>query len=413
MRKQIIGIFLLLSGISYSQEMGLNEILDRAKTANPNVIMKKMDTDIKRKEKQRALKNYVLPPVNLSDSEEWEAVKRYGVGTRQFRVSMDVFEGGKSVYGYRILKSQVEMAENEEILTEIKAQEEAVNAYFSILNAQKQYEITSRTIELLKKQRQRNFDLYENGKILPKSEYLKIEADIEDNNVLNIENQLNEENNRGVLAKLLGYPLDNKIALKEFDPESYLKDKSEIHDTNNKKIEDTLLAKNEQHKVNIAENTVKIAKADLYPSINVEYKREFWEIDDDTKERRKLNDNVVTLGFKWVFEWGGTLDNIQAKKIAYEQAKVKYNDEIKKISLDIKNQLNKVKSLYGQSLVMKKRMELLEESANIDSMRYENELLSTFDYLNSVNKYRAAQENYYKTQRDLVLAIIEYENLYR
>lgn len=393
--------------------MGLNEILDRAKTANPNVIMKKMDTDIKRKEKQRALKNYVLPPVNLSDSEEWEAVKRYGVGTRQFRVSMDVFEGGKSVYGYRILKSQVEMAENEEILTEIKAQEEAVNAYFSILNAQKQYEITSRTIELLKKQRQRNFDLYENGKILPKSEYLKIEADIEDNNVLNIENQLNEENNRGVLAKLLGYPLDNKIALKEFDPESYLKDKSEIHDTNNKKIEDTLLAKNEQHKVNIAENTVKIAKADLYPSINVEYKREFWEIDDDTKERRKLNDNVVTLGFKWVFEWGGTLDNIQAKKIAYEQAKVKYNDEIKKISLDIKNQLNKVKSLYGQSLVMKKRMELLEESANIDSMRYENELLSTFDYLNSVNKYRAAQENYYKTQRDLVLAIIEYENLYR
>lgn len=393
--------------------MGLNEILDRAKTANPNVIMKKMDTDIKRKEKQRALKNYVLPPVNLSDSEEWEAVRKYGVGTRQFRVSMDVFEGGKSVYGYRILKSQVEMAENEEILTEIKAQEEAVNAYFSILNAQKQYEITSRTIELLKKQRQRNFDLYENGKILPKSEYLKIEADIEDNNVLNIENQLNEENNRGVLAKLLGYPLDNKIALKEFDPESYLKDKSEIHDTNNKKIEDTLLAKNEQHKVNIAENTVKIAKADLYPSINVEYKREFWEIDDDTKERRKLNDNVVTLGFKWVFEWGGTLDNIQAKKIAYEQAKVKYDDEIKKISLDIRNKLNKIKSLYGQSLVMKKRMELLEESANIDSMRYENELLSTFDYLNSVNKYRAAQENYYKTQRDLVLAIIEYENLYR
>ncbi|QNM14748.1 TolC family protein [Fusobacterium hominis] len=413
MRKQIIGIFLLLSGISYSQEMGLNEILDRAKTANPNVIMKKMDTDIKRKEKQRALKNYVLPPVNLSDSEEWEAVKRYGVGTRQFRVSMDVFEGGKSVYGYRILKSQVEMAENEEILTEIKAQEEAVNAYFSILNAQKQSEITTRAIELLKKQRQRNFDLYENGKILPKSEYLKIEADIEDNNVLNIENQLNEENNRGVLAKLLGYPLDSKIALREFDPENYLKDKSEVHDTNNKKIEDTLLAKNEQHKVNIAENTVKIAKADLYPSINVEYKREFYEIDDDTKERKKLNDNVVTLGFKWVFEWGGTLDNIQAKKIAYEQAKVKYDDEIKKISLDIRNKLNKIKSLYGQSLVMKKRMELLEESANIDSMRYENELLSTFDYLNSVNKYRAAQENYYRTQRDLVLAIIEYENLYR
>ena len=46
-------------------------------------------------------------------------------------------------------------------------------------------------------------------------------------------------------------------------------------------------------------------------------------------------------------------------------------------------------------------------------MRYENELLSTFDYLNSVDNYRNAQEQYYRTQRDLVLAVIRYENLYR
>ena len=55
----------------------------------------------------------------------------------------------------------------------------------------------------------------------------------------------------------------------------------------------------------------------------------------------------------------------------------------------------------------------LKENTDIDSMRYENELLSTFDYLNSVNSYRTAQEEYYKLQRELVLAVIEYENLYR
>ena len=79
----------------------------------------------------------------------------------------------------------------------------------------------------------------------------------------------------------------------------------------------------------------------------------------------------------------------------------------------MRNQYNTVKSLYNRSLAMKKRAELLKENMNIDGKRYENELLSTFDYLNSVENYRQAQENYYKIQRDLVLAVIRYENLYR
>ena len=393
--------------------MSLNEILDRAKTSNPNVVIKKMDTEIIKKTKDKALKNYILPPVKLSDSDYWENVKRYGVGAKSINVSMDVFEGGKSVYGYKILKSQVAIAENQEVLAEIQAQEDAVAAYFSILNSQKQSEITNRAIELLNKQKERNWDLYNNGKLVPKSEYLKIEADIENNRVLNMENYCEEENSRGILARLLGYPLESKLDLMDFDPEEYLKEKAGIEEKSNKKVEDTILAKNEKHRVDIAKNSVKLAKADLYPTINIEYKHKFWETDEHTKERRKLDEDRVSIGFKWIFEWGGTLDNINSKKLAYEQAQIKYDDEIKRISLDIRNQLNRIKTLYGQSLVMKKRMELLKETSEIDSMRYENELLTTFDYLNSVNRYRAAQENYYKIQRDLVLAIIEYENLYR
>lgn len=393
--------------------MSLNEILERVKTSNPNVVIKKMDTEIINKTKDKALKNYILPPVKLSDSDYWENVKRYGVGAKSINVSMDVFEGGKSVYGYKILKSQVAIAENEETLAELRAQEQAVAAYFSILNSQKQSEITDRTIEILKKQKERNFDLYNSGKLVPKSEYLKIEADIENNRVLNMENYCEEENSHGILARLLGYPLEDKLDLSDFDPEEYLKEKAEVEKNTDKKVEDTILAKNEKHRVDIAKNSINLAKADLYPSINVEYKHKFWETDEDTKVRRKVDEDRVSIGFKWVFEWGGTLDNIDSKKLAYEQAQIKYDDEIKKISLDIRNQLNRIKTLYGQSLVMKKRMELLKETSDIDGMRYENELLSTFDYLNSVNKYRAAQENYYTIQRDLVLAIIKYENLYR
>ena len=413
--RKLVGItaFLAVCGASFGAEtLGLNEILDRAKTSNPNVKIQKISTEEMRKQKDKAWKNYVLPPISLSDSDEWDVVKKYGLGVKSLSIDMNVFEGGKSIYGYKVLKSQLAKSENQEILTEIGAQEQAVAAYFAVLNAQKQTEITERAIKLLEKQKARVWDLYSNGKLVPKSEYLKIEADIENSKVSILENRQEEENTMGILNKILGYPLDNNLNLKDFDPEAYLMSKSNIQEKNNKKVENTLLGQNEKHDLDIAEYNVKLAQAELYPTIKVGYSHNFWERD---RERgwEKTEEDRVTLGFSWTFEWGGTLDEIASKKKALEQAQIKYDDNIKGITLEMRNQLNTVEALYGKVQAMKKRVDLLKENTNIDSMRYENELLSTFDYLNSVDNYRNAQEQYYRTQRDLVLAVIRYENLYR
>ncbi|MEG1449762.1 MAG: hypothetical protein RSC62_03045, partial [Cetobacterium sp.] len=90
-----------------------------------------------------------------------------------------------------------------------------------------------------------------------------------------------------------------------------------------------------------------------------------------------------------------------------------YENNIRGIDLDMRNKLGEIESLAGQSGAQKKRVELLQENLGIDNLRYDNELVTTFDYLNSVNQLRKAQEDYYKLQRELVLAVIEYENLYR
>lgn len=408
-----LGAFLAVCGVSYSSEtLTLNDVLERAKTSNPQVKIQRISTEEMRKKKDRAWKNYVLPPIDFSDSDEWDTVKKYGLGVKSLSVDMDIFEGGKSVYGYKSLKSQLAKSENQEILTEISAQEQAVAAYFEVLNAKKQTEITTRAMQLLEKQRNRVWDLYSNGKLVPKSEYLKIEADIENSKVLNLENMQNEENTMGVLNKILGYPLDNELNLQDFDPEAYLASKAHIKEENKKPVENTILGQNEKHDLDIAEYNVKLAQADLYPTITLGYSHNFWERDKD-RGWEKTEEDRVTLGFSWTFEWGGTLDEIASKKKALEQAQIKYDDNMKGITLNMRNQLNDVRALYGKSQAMKKRVDLLKENMDIDSMRYENELLSTFDYLNSVNNYRNAQEEYYRVQRDLVLAVIKYENLYR
>lgn len=407
-----LGAFLIVCGVSYAEgSFGLNEVLERAKTSNPQVNAQKMDVESRRELKEKAWKNLVLPPVDFSNDEEWDIIKEEGIGFKEVEAYLPIFEGGRNLNTYKKSKAQLGIAEKDSILIEMAAQEAAVSQYFAALNARKQIEITNKAIKALEKQRERVNDLYTNGKIVPKSEVLKIEADIENNRGINLENKHNESASIGQLARLLGYPIENSLELKDFEPSQYLATKAALKEENSKRVENTILGEKEQLKLDSASYDVKIAKAELYPKLYTKYTYTFKE--KQNGELRTVNDDKFEVGFRWILAWGATLDNVRANEYAYEKAKIEYEDNLQGISLDMKNKLSEVKALYGKSLAMKKRVDLLQENMEIDNMRYENELLSTFDYLNSVNSFREAQESYYELQRGLVLAVIEYENLYR
>lgn len=406
--------FLLLCGISYSEEVfSLEDILERAKTSNPQLNAQKMVTEMKREEKERAWKHLVLPPVNLSNEDDWDIVKKYGVGLEEFKVYIPIFTGGKNLNTYKKARTQYEISKRDTSLAETGVQETAVSIYFAALNAKKQKDITDNAIKALEKQRERVNALYKNGKQVPKSELLKIEADIENNKGINLENEYYEKAYAGELSKILGYPIDMELDIQDFDPEKYIKNKAYVENDVQKPIENTILGEKENLKLESAAYDVKIAKADLYPTIYTKYIYNYREKDDVTGDLRKVNDYEWQVGFRWILSWGADYDNVKAKKYAYKKAEIEYKDNMQGIALDMKNKLEEIKAVYGRANAMKKRVDLLAENMKIDSMRYENDLLTTFDYLNSVNSFREAQEEYYSIQRKLVLSVIEYENLYR
>lgn len=409
-----LAAFLAICTASYSESnFSLDDVLERAKTSNRQVKAQQMSTEARREKKERAWKHLVLPAVNLSNEDDWDIVKEYGVGLDEFSVHIPIFMGGKNLNTYKKAKTQYEIAQRENSLVEMSAQEEAVATYFAALNAKKQREITENTIEALEKQKERVSDLYHNGKMVPKSELLKIEADIENNRGINLENIHNENSYLGELAKLLSYPIDSKLDIEDFDPEKYIKDKASLENESKKSVESTILGEREKLKLDSAAYDVKIAKADLYPVIYTKYKYDYREKNETTGRLEKVNDSEWGIGFRWVLSWGADLDNVKASQYEYERAKLEFEDNMQGISLEMKNKLSEIKALYGKTLSMKKRVDYLSENMEIDDMRYENDLLTTFDYLNSVNSFRLAQEQYYSLQRELVLAVIEYENLYR
>lgn len=410
-----LAAFLAICSTSFSSDFfTLDDVLNRVKDTNPQIRAKKMNEESKRELKEKAWKNLVTPPVNLSNEDEWEVVEKYGVGLKELEMYLPIFEGGRTLNNYKKAKTQYEIAQKDSDLVGIAAQEAAVAKFFEALNYKKQIEITDKAIEALEKQRERISDLYNNGKLVPKSELLKIEADIENNRGINLENKQKEEASLGELARLLNYPVNSPLELKDFNPLQFLEAKAHITEENKTPVENTLLGSKEALKLDSANYDVKIAKAALYPTIYTKYTYRYRYNDNGTLRKYDADKrDIFEVGFRWVLSWGADLDNVRSQEYLYEKAKIEYEDNLKGISLDMKNKLGEIKALYGKSLAMEKRANLLQENMDIDSMRYENELLTTFDYLNSVNSFREAQEDYYELQRKLVLAVIEYENLYR
>ena len=410
-----LAAFLAICSTSFSSDFfTLDDVLNRVKDTNPQIRAQKMNEESKRELKEKAWKNLVTPPVNLSNEDEWEVVEKYGVGLKELEMYLPIFEGGRTLNNYKKAKTQYEIAQKDSDLVGIAAQEAAVAKFFEALNYKKQIEINDNAIEALEKQRERISDLYNNGKLVPKSELLKIEADIENNRGINLENKQKEEASLGELARLLNYPVNSPLELKDFNPLQFLEAKAHITEENKTPVENTLLGSKEALKLDSANYDVKIAKAALYPTIYTKYTYRYRYNDNGTLRKYDADKrDIFEVGFRWVLSWGADLDNVRSQEYLYEKAKIEYEDNLKGISLDMKNKLGEIKALYGKSLAMEKRANLLQENMDIDSMRYENELLTTFDYLNSVNSFREAQEDYYELQRKLVLAVIEYENLYR
>lgn len=404
-------LFLIFSSKIFSKELNLNEILKRVESNNPDVRIKELDIKIKQKAERKAFKNLVLPPITIGSENDLKTAKNEGFGFEKIEAVIPVFQGGKMINTYRKSKKELELAKAERKMAIYSWQEVSIKEYFNALNYAKQKEITDITIETLKKQYNRIKQLYEENQQVAKSEVLKIEADLKNNIALNFENSEKERSSKDILMHLLGYDLNQNIILSEFNSIEYLKSLKSLKPS--RKLKDTTFGKSQGLMVDLAEYDLKISKSELYPTLYVKPSHKFREENLNTHKYETVNEGRVEVGLNYTFAWGGTLDSINQSEYKLDQAKIEYDKNLQGLELDIKNKVGEIRSLAKQSDLQKERVKLLRENLKIDNLKYENDLISTFDYLNSLNQLKNAEENFYKLQKTLVLSIIEYTNLYR
>lgn len=407
MRKKLALILMSLSMGVFASEMTLEEVIDIS--LKNNFSLKKQDISIENSKiaTKNHYKSMYLPSINFGAEGEIAEVQDKGVGPKSISVKLDLDVWGQQRNQYRIMKNSLRIAELNREKSEYSLEEQVIRTYFSYLAAVKNMEYTKSTVETLARQRSKLDRMLNGGNLISKNELLKIEIELEENN-LNYSTQLyNSTVLKQQLFMLMGKGLDQDIDFKDVDISS-LKiegDFSNLKSVEQKALEESTESEITRLQIENANYQNKIAKAELYPKFYMKPEYKFEDAGYDKKGAR------LTFGVSWAFQWGNTLNNIEVSNNNLEVAKLGYEEKVMQLTLQARGMYENLKRAKIAYDINSKKIELMNENLKLDTRRFENGLMGSRDYLDSMNGLVQAEENQYIYQQEIFLLKLALRNL--
>jgi len=407
----VLALMTLVSLNAFSKNLNLEEALKIAENENPKIRKERIALEIKKLEEKKKKKAF-LPKVDLSvdtdnpyDDNLDPFDQKAGVDAK---ISMPIFTGGRLTNEYKKSKLETEKTSLSKLLLKYDVREEVIKKYFEVLNSKKQVEILEGVNKTLNKQLEKLEKLYNNNKLVRKSDVLRVKSDILTNEVklLRVKQQTNIRTYE--LQILLGIPMDEPLNIAEFDYKTLNLEGFLLNDDIIKALNEGSKIKKTEIDLKEKEIDVNIARSAYYPQVGIGFEKNF------RREQDGLDSYRVGIGFSWnIFKWGSDMDNVAQRKYMVEQAKIELSEMEDNVKLELKEKYSNMITLSKQLEAQEMNVEIATENAKIDTLRYNNSLMSSFEYLDSIDKLREVEENYYTLQRELMLAIDTYENAWR
>ena len=409
------GVFTAFYSTAFAKEMSLEDVLKKVKENNREIQIQEMEVIARNLEVNKSIKDF-LPTVELEAAREFikdedgpdrnDWTNGGGDKTETLNVNIPIFTGWRNTNNYRksVLAKNISYQENN--LINYGIEERAILQYFNVLNNRTQAEISQMVIDNLLEEKKRLNELFENGQLIPKSEVLKVEADIVAEEATKERRVQGQRSAEEALYLLMGIPLQSNYTFAGYSTSGEPPKNYDIQKDTNTALTQGSQAKREELKLQDAELDVKLAKANLYPEVSGVYQYRFSNEDD------QFSDYQVAIIAEWeIFSWGGTIDDIKQKKVNKEQAELNYTNRMEEIALEVRNKYREILTLRKEVDSQKVRLELLKENLEIDKLRYNNGLISSVDYLIAVSDLSETAATYYSLEREFVLSQREYKNL--
>ena len=408
----ILALITITSLNVFSKDLNLDQALKIAEDENPAIRRARITEDIIKLEGKKKKKAF-LPKVSVSvDSEDTSYDNNLNPFDKSLeveaRVYMPIFTGGKLTNQYK--KSKLDSAKTTltNILLKYDTREDVIEKYFEVLNLKKQSDILSGVNKTLNKQRERLEKLYNNNKLVKKSDVLRVKSDILGNEVTLLGVNQQTEIKIYELQILLGLSMDEPLNISEFDYTTLDLNKFLLDSDISKALSDGSKVKRSDIDLKKSEIDVDIAKSAYYPTVGLGVEKNFKNDSDGEDSYR------IAIGFTWnIFNWGADMDTVAQNQYRVDQAVIDLNTMKDNVTLEVREKYSKMMTLSKQLEAQTLKVEIADENAKIDTLRYNNSLMTSFEYLDSIDKQRAAEEDYYTLQREFMLAVDTYENAWR
>ena len=432
MRVYVLSAFFMLltfTGFGQSSAFSLRQSLDYALANNQNLLNAKIERDISETVVKETLsrglpqitanggvsKNLIIPEVPftnpITNEETTIAFQRKYNGNALVNLEQMIFDGSFFV-GLEAARTYRQLAEKDQIKTEIDIIEAVTKAYYGVLIAQERLELVEKNFNRLDSLLKETQILYNNGF----AEQIDISrVKVQYNNIRTQRTNLQqfEEMSRYLLQFQMGMPVGTEMELtdKLENLESELKIAPAAGFNYADRIEYSQLQTNEA----LAKLDLKNNKVKYIPTINafINYGGNMFA--DNASD-------LFRLGTSWIpnsaygvnisipiFDGFYKSSLIQKNRLQIKQIENQFALLENNIELELKEKRSQLNNSLERLKTEKENMELGMEVFRVTRVKYQEGVGSNLEVIEAETSYKEAETNYYVALYDALIAKVELE----
>ncbi len=388
----------------------LNDCLELAQQRHPRIQIQYFQT-MQAEELGKAAKTEFLPKIEAGYSYMYrDKINSYDIEGLSFpanthdvynldiTLTQPLFTGFSILENYRLAQLGIKQAQAEEKLAHLEITYETVAAYFNYLKQLKFAETAARTVARLEAQA-RDSQLFFDNELIPLNDllYSKVKLSRAQQQQRRVKTGVLLD--RARLATII--QIDRDSAFTVADEPSLESMKFSLE-----KVTDIALSKRpELHLANYAITSaghqVKLAQSEYYPNLYLQASHsrmgDDFTVDGDGITSTPYN-TFISVGATWkLLEWGRRGHQVKSARASVEEARQTLKQVEDEIALEIKNNFENAATFYHNIETAAEEVELGKENYRVTKLRYQNQLSTATEVLDSQAALTEAEASYYNT----------------
>ena len=324
----------------------------------------------------------------------------------EIALSQPIFTGFALSAAKKLEELGLEIGQIEVDLARLDLALQVKRAYFNVLLAEKGRTVAQQAVRLLEAQVETVQSFYDVG-LIPKNDLLQAQVQLADQRLTLTMATGGQRLAMAALNTLLRRPVEDELGVEDILEVEPIR--PDFQTSLGLALRRRPEVKQVLKAIEAAEETVRLAKAGLYPTaaLAASYERKSpgltTNLFDDSSE---YETTTISLGLSWdVWTWGKVKHQVSAKKAGILKARYTLDQVKELIALEVKEALLNLASAEEKIGVARLAVLQAEEAFRMSEERFKEQVATSTEVLDAQTSLTNAQRNYYATLYDYHLAM--------